>query len=215
MLLGVVCAGARTAAEAVGRAYPFCTPWLRNALLRPSFVPPPPPPPPPPSLPLVSFSLISSSVFVLRLVLFFCLPKLLFAFGVVVASATTFVTTNKIVLHIKLSSWFASHCPCCVEMSAGAGEDADHAYTSDAPDGAAVQAQELRQRRRRDADLADAVAGKTVEELQTELTNKRAMIADMQKWNRRLNVALVVVIIPMSFLISALSPFAGGVGCGC
>ena len=72
-----------------------------------------------------------------------------------------------------------------------------------APDSAAVQAQGLRQRRAEQDAAVQEHKGKNIEEMRAELEKKRALVADMRKWNNRLNVVLMIVIIPFSALICA------------
>merc|ERR1719238_2023442 len=74
--------------------------------------------------------------------------------------------------------------------------------SSDAtPDAGAVHAEGVRQRRAANAAAADEHKGKGVAELQQELEKKRALLADMKKWNNRLNVVLAVVIVPFAALV--------------
>ena len=87
--------------------------------------------------------------------------------------------------------------------------------SSDAtPDAGAVHAEGVRQRRVANAAAADEHKGKGVAELQQELEKKRALLADMKKWNNRLNVVLAVVIVPFAALVCKCGSLQLACGCG-
>lgn len=81
-----------------------------------------------------------------------------------------------------------------------------------APDAAAVQAQGMRQRRAAQDAAVEEHKGKNLDEMRAELAKKRALVADMRKWNNRLNVVLMIVIVPFSALVCASLRLARSAG---